>query len=86
MGWFQDILLFLQSTSPTEIKYSLPTRDIFSFLENPVSAENTDNQTMVFRESSCSGTFINMTGQFASRKSQRLLQIHYDHICGMLYI
>lgn len=61
MGWFPDILLFLQSTSPTEIKYNLPTRDMFSFLENPASAENTDNQTMVFRKSSCSGTFNNLT-------------------------
>lgn len=36
MGWFQDILLGLQSTSPTETKYILPATDMPFSLDNPM--------------------------------------------------
>lgn len=43
MDWFPDILQGPQSTSPTERKYSLLTKDMPYFLENPNYAENIRN-------------------------------------------
>ena len=40
MDWFPDILQGPQSTSPTEMMYSLLIKDMPYFLESPNYAEN----------------------------------------------
>lgn len=43
MGQFPDNRWDLQSTSPTETKHILPTKDMPYFLENPNYVENISN-------------------------------------------